>query len=607
MRRSSNHFDHNASLSRSSLVCHVLLYGLLAACFFGLPASASKLEQKDIQKSTFEAKHFFKALSAELYNKLGETNEAVESYYDLIVSSNDPAIAKRVTELATSTGQISKALKASKRWVELAPDDLESNQYLSLLLLRNGFYESSATQIDVIRTIIEESLDETLDHQKTSTQSEATFYSSQSLRFIGALLSAEAHHKKALTVFEMYLENHAHKSKNYSLYKKQERLIHAQLAMKAKAYSVVLSSLNGLKNLDAENHIDAVVLQAKALQKLGRYPQSIVLLESIQDHSHVDDSHRLELVRLLVLSKQKEKALPILDALVSKHPKNIELLKSYVALRIDQSQLRGIEQLIATLAADVNYVDEASYFSGEYAEKLGQREKALRHYSNVNEGSYLKNAHKKRIYLTKLIHGRSALKKLFFEQQQSALSIANQAYWIALEADELFESLQYTKAHELYNKATQLMPEKMKYRFKRGLANKRLGEFAKAETDFKYVLKKRSNDVNALSAFSHMLTVHTNRFNEAKMLIDKAFKLKPNDPMVLDSMGFLLYKTGDFLKAEPHLRKAYRLMKKPEIASHLIALLAKTNQLKEASLIYAEMRNTYPNSESLKGVSGILP
>ena len=104
-----------------------------------------------------------------------------------------------------------------------------------------------------------------------------------------------------------------------------------------------------------------------------------------------------------------------------------------------------------------------------------------------------------------------------------------------------------------------------------------------------------------------MLTVHTNRFSEAKMLIDKAFKLKPNDPMVLDSMGFLLYKTGDFLKAEPHLRKAYRLMKKPEIASHLIALLAKTNQLKEASLIYAEMRNTYPNSESLKGVSGILP
>jgi len=35
------------------------------------------------------------------------------------------------------------------------------------------------------------------------------------------------------------------------------------------------------------------------------------------------------------------------------------------------------------------------------------------------------------------------------------------------------------------------MPEKMKYRFKRGLANKRLGEFAKAETDFKYVLKKQ--------------------------------------------------------------------------------------------------------------------
>lgn len=596
------------STARQCSILYLVSYLLLIACSLAvLPTFAGKLEKNPVQDTKFEAQDLYQALIAELYNNLGEDNLAVDSYYELSISNKDPAIAKRVTELATATGQIAKALDAAKRWVELMPNDLEANQYLSLLLLRNSYFKYSAKQIDVIRDIIDKSSDQSSVSLANLEANPDKFHSSESLRFIGALLAAEAHHEKAYSVFELYLKNYASKLKDNKFYQKQQRLISAQLAMKAKKYAVVVSSLKGLKNLDAENHVDSVVLHAKALHKLGKNNESIKYLESIQKHSEANDSHRLELVRLLVLSKQKNKALPILKSLVSKYPKNLELLKSYVALRIDQSKLKNIQLEINKLAADVKYKNEAHYFSGEYAEKLGQREKALLSYADVSEGSYLKNAHKKRIYLTKLIHGQLELSEFFAREQKNATSLAKQAYWIKLQADDLFEYFHYSKALSLYDKAVKLMPKKTRYRYKRGLVNERLGNFEKAETDFKFVLDKRDNDTDTLNALGYMLTAHTDRFVEAKKLIDKAFKLKPNDPLILDSLGFVFYKTGNLIKAEKYLRRAFSLMKKPEVASHLITVLAKSNQIKEANQIYIEMQKIFPNSQSLEGVSHFLP
>jgi len=104
-----------------------------------------------------------------------------------------------------------------------------------------------------------------------------------------------------------------------------------------------------------------------------------------------------------------------------------------------------------------------------------------------------------------------------------------------------------------------------------------------------------------------MLSVHTKRFTEAKAHISKAYILRPNDPLILDSLGFVLYKTGELNKAEKYLRKAFKLNRKPEIASHLITVLAELNQHQEAKNIYLQMRKIYPNSPSLQGVSHYIP
>ncbi len=587
---------------------YTLLLSITLFCLVFLlnPVSAGMLEKSIKQKTKFQSQDLYLALAAEIYNKLGEDHMAVDYYYKLSVSNSDPAIAKRVTELATVTGQIAKALDGAKRWVILKPNNLEANQYLTLLYLRNSHFKSAAKQLDAIRVLIERSSEDSKSPTLYSNVKNHRFVSSESLTFIGALLAAEAHHEKAFSVFNLYIKEYASKIKNHSIYQKQQKLIAAQLAMKAKQYSAVISSLEGLTNLDPRNHVDATVMHAKALHKSRQNGDAIELLKSIQSHPEANDSHRLELVRLLVLEKQKSLALPILETLVSKHSKNFELLKSLIALQIDQSKLSNTENNISKLRANVEYKNEADYFSGEFAEKLGQQEKALLYFERVAKGSYLKNAHKKRISLTKLIHGQVALNTLFDKQQNNAETLSDQAYWMKLQADDLFEAQQYSNALSLYNIAVTLVPEKTRYLYKRGLVNERLGNLESAETDFNTVLAKRNNDADTLNALGYMLSVHTKRFTEAKTYINKAYKLKPNDPLILDSLGFVLYKTGELDKAEKYLRKAFQLMKKPEVASHLITVLAKSNQHQEAKDIYIEMQRIYPNSPSLKSVVHFL-
>jgi pentatricopeptide repeat protein len=575
---------------------------LFIVVFIALMFSSAEA-RLSIQQTTsvdqFQAKSLYEALTAEIYNKMGDEKRAVDHYQRLVSYSDDPAIAKRATELATVTAQLKKALIIAKRWVDISPKNLEANQYLALLLLRNSRFDDSAHQLNNIVQLVDETLDKAEVESQISTRNRIK--SKQSLKFIGSLLAVEAHHDKAYKVFKLYLKQFDDKQ-----YLNQKKLISANLAMKAKKYSDVVSLLENLKQLDRQNFVDASVMKAKALQRLSHTSEAIQVLSTIKDYKETSDSSRLELVRLLVLDKQKKLALPVLEKLIVKHKKNKALLKSLIALQIDQSMLKRAEMNIQKLRLSEKYRDDAEYFYGEVLEKRGDASKALEAYQKVSDGAFIKNAHKKIIHLVNQINGTESLASFFDLKQKQSTKSADKAYWIKLQADNLFDAKKYKLALASYNKAIGLSPDNLLYYYHRGLLNERMGQLQSAENDFNHVIKNRKNDADALNALGYMLSVNTQRLNEAESYIKKAYEIKPNDPVIMDSLGFLLFKTGDLTTAEKFLRKAFRLIKNPEVASHLISVLAKMNQHQEALRIYDEMKKKYPNNQILKNLKKVL-
>jgi tetratricopeptide (TPR) repeat protein len=580
-----------------------------------LPAHARVLNQENTESGNFKAEFLYQALTAEIYREMGDEVLAVEQYQHLALESKDPAIARRVTILAAATGQLPKGLKVAERWVALTPDDLEARQYLALLYLRNNKIKLSSAQFHTIHELVEQTSlkDEEVSTRQekstakesistenaktdlpTNTQTIREMKVSQGLTFIGSVLAAETHRDKAYRVFVDYIKQHESRK-----YYRQQKLIAANLALKAKNYKAVIFELENLERLDSQNLVDAMAMKAKALHKLNRNSDAIDVLMSIKDNPMISDSSRLELVRLFVLQKQKKQALPILEKLIIRHSKNNDLLKSLIALQIDQAQLKKAETNIDKLRATKSYEFDADYFAGEVFQAKGNLKKALTFYEKVNGGAFLRNAHQKSISLSSALKGDKGIERYFEKKQISSTDPVDKAYWAKLYADHLFSLKKYPRALVLYNQAINLSPLNAQYYYRRGLLHERMRQLRSAENDFNQVLSISKNDADALNALGYMLSVNTQRLDEAKSYIKKAHQIKPHDPVIMDSLGFVHFKNGDFTKAEKYLRKAFKLIKDPEVASHLISVLAENDKQEEALSIYEEMTKKFPHNKVL--------
>lgn len=89
-------------------------------------------------------------------------------------------------------------------------------------------------------------------------------------------------------------------------------------------------------------------------------------------------------------------------------------------------------------------------------------------------------------------------------------------------------------------------------------------------------------NAQALNALGYTLADRTDRYQEALGYIEQALALLPDDAAVLDSMGWVQFRLGDFTKALEFLRRAYQLNPDPEIAAHLSEVLWAAGQRDEA-------------------------
>lgn len=550
---------------------------------------------KNIENDAYKDQ-FYQALVAEFYNQTGSPKQTLKHYLPLALSSNEAALVKRVTEIATGTAQLKKGLKAAKHWVELSPNDLEARQYLTLLYLRDNQFKKSAEQLQFVHQIIESDL-------KPDTRQ--TKVLSKGLKFIGALLVIEAHHEKAYSVYQHYIKRQA-SVKGFEKYRGQQNLILASLAMKAKKYNVVVSALDGIEKSSTQYFVSATMMKIKALQKLGQLNEAAKLLKVLVKDKKTSDSKRLALTRLLIQLGKKDEATNILNNLITKHPHNNDLLKALIALNIDQQSWREAKRNNRKLAKSKVYQNDVFYFYGEINEGQDRLDKALAYFRKVKKGVFLKNAHKNTARLSAKLESLKVAQQWLQSEQEKSSKKKDQAYWLKLEADLLSDQQKNSEALQRYNEIITLMPNKMSYRYYRGLLYERAKQIKLAEKDFNLIINKQKNNANALNALGFLLLKHTSRFDEAKKHIQKAFKLKPNDPTIMDSLGWVYFRTGEMAIAENCLRKAFKVEKNPQIASHLITVLAKSGQHQEARKLFNEMIKKYPESTTLTDVKVYL-
>ncbi len=96
--------------------------------------------------------------------------------------------------------------------------------------------------------------------------------------------------------------------------------------------------------------------------------------------------------------------------------------------------------------------------------------------------------------------------------------------------------------------------------YRRGGSYERISQYKNADNDLLQALKINPNDPYILNYLAYSWLERDYKINEAIEMLEKAYSFKNNNPYIIDSIGWAYYLTGDFIKAEKFLKRAVELM-----------------------------------------------
>jgi tetratricopeptide (TPR) repeat protein len=97
----------------------------------------------------------------------------------------------------------------------------------------------------------------------------------------------------------------------------------------------------------------------------------------------------------------------------------------------------------------------------------------------------------------------------------------------------------------------------------------KLDRLDEVEARLARLIELRPSNAQALNALGYTLVDRTTRIADGVALIERALALAPDDPFILDSMGWAQFRLGKLDEAEKFLRRALDERSDPEIAAHL--------------------------------------
>ena len=96
--------------------------------------------------------------------------------------------------------------------------------------------------------------------------------------------------------------------------------------------------------------------------------------------------------------------------------------------------------------------------------------------------------------------------------------------------------------------------------YRRGGSFERLKDFTSADRDLLDSLKIDSDDAYVLNYLAYSWLERDYKIDEAIKMLEKAYEQENNDPYIIDSIGWAYYLVDDYTKAEKFLNEAIQLM-----------------------------------------------
>lgn len=283
-----------------------------------------------------------------------------------------------------------------------------------------------------------------------------------------------------------------------------------------------------------------------------------------------------------------------------------EVDRRLALLALQGGDFQEAQRRFTELAIGSEASDAALLYLADIAERDGDVDTALAGYRRLVNSS-----------LAVAARSRAAALLLDKKERGEALTLLDD--YVSEHPDRGFE-MTITKAHllaehgesdagiALLASALDRHPQHPALQYDRAVLLERAGKVRESVSALEHLLSEREDDPTLQNALGYTMADHDLDLSRAEGLIRKSLATMPDNPAVLDSLGWVRFKRGDSKGALGHLERAYLLAHDPEIAAHWGEALWKSGAQQQARRVWANALARNPDSDQLKAtLSRLVP
>jgi tetratricopeptide (TPR) repeat protein len=513
----------------------------------------------------------YKLLLGEAAAQRGQLSVAIPAYLDLARTTHDPRIAQRATELAWMSRNNDAVTEAAALWLDADPNSIEALQTLTTVLVGQARLTEAKPYLEKL-----------LAYDKDNA-------GSIFLR-LGMML---ARHPDKPAVLQLLQDL----AKPYGALPEAHFSV-ARAAANAGQTTLALSEVRAALKLRPQWE-EAVLLQGQLLQLTSNDAALAYFQDYLEKNPRAIDV-RLNYARLLVGLQRYEEARAQFQRLLQEFPQNPDVAMAVGMLSL---QLKDYDaattQFKQAISTGSKEADTARYYLGQIEEDAGRYEAARDWYAQIGPGEHF-IASRMRSAGVLVKQGKLAEAQQYLQAQQAQTQNSQERLqFIQLEAQLLREAQHYREAYALLGKTLKKAPDSPELLYDHAMLAEKLGHYDVLEADLRKVIKLKPDFAHAYNALGYTFADRNVRLPEAYTLIEQALKLAPEDPFIIDSMGWVLYRMGKADASLTQLQHALDLRADPEIAAHFGEVLWSSGRHDEARQVWDRALKDNPGNDVL--------
>jgi predicted Zn-dependent protease len=538
--------------------------------------------ERPAAQAEISAELMYRLLVGDIALQRGEPALAARAYFEAARDIKDARLARRATEIAVAARQRALAIDAATLWAELDPAAERPKQVIA------GLSSGAAGGGDLRGADLKGEIERAL-----AEAAAAGPRLGEAFLQLNRALATEP--DKAAT-FKL-VQSLAHPYPNSP---------EAQFALALAAYNTGLADFGtvtvAMQAIDRALALkpgwdQALLLKVEILGKQSADRAADYLAEVLRTEPD-SKAANMALVQVRIQQKRYAEAAAILQGLWEKDPGNHEYRFGIAMLAMQTRDWATAERMFLELnRAGYGEDGVVESYLAQIAEETGRFDLALERFRAVPEGErgWIAGLRVAAMLgkLGRVDEARRHLADLPAVTQEQRVQVQQ------ADAQVLRDAGDNAAAYAVLGSALVQFPDDPDLLYDVAMVAEKLDKIDVVEAKLTRLIELKPSNAHALNALGYTLVDRTARVAEGLVYIERALALAPDDPFILDSVGWAHFRMGRLDEAEKHLRRAMEQRPDPEIAAHLGEVLWTKGERAGAQDVWQSQLKSTPDNTLL--------